>query len=466
MKQKRFRLFIITVIAGLLVSFGTPVNYVPAQAAAKTVSINKKKATLSVGDSLKLKLKNATGTVSWASSKPKVAKVSSKGKVTALKIGTANISAIYKGKSYNCKITVTGSDELSSKEVYNKCKGSVVEVNTGIALGSGFFIEKKKVVTNFHVIDGATSLSVKTMDDDEYEVLNVLGYDKDIDLAILEVDYKGVPMEKNTHGLTMGETTYTIGSSLGLTNTFSNGMISNTNRTIDGVNYIQTNTAISSGNSGGPLINAYGEVIGVTTSSFINGQNLNLAINIDELDLIDTDDPMTADEFIRSQKYSGGNSGGGHGGSGDGGSDNGNGGSGNENSGTYDYPSIVAYVFQPNSGLSPVATMMIRNCGDKELTIGGPGSKSIAFVYPYSNTDYSMAYMVDPERAGIGDFTPIESITLKPDEIASVFYIMEDERFMDEFEASIVFSFTYDGVEYAGITDVDGRFYYQLATDK
>ena len=466
-------------ITGLLVSFGMPVPSVSVQA-AKTVTISKKKATLAVGETLKLKLKNASGTVSWASSKPKVAKVSAKGKVTALKDGTAKISAIYNGKSYTCKITVSSSDELSSKEVYSKCKDSVVEVNAGESLGSGFFTEKKKVVTNFHVISNATSLSIKTMDDEKYEVLKVLGYDENVDLAVLEVDYDGVPMDKNTHGLTMGETTYTIGSSLGLTNTFSDGMISNTSRIFDGIEYIQTNTAISGGNSGGPLINAYGEVIGVTTSSFVNGQNLNLAINIDELNKIDTSDPMTADEFIRSRKRSGsgghsGGSGHGSGGSGSGSGSGsghesggsgsgGNSGSGSSNSGTVNSPSIIAYVFQTDSGFSCVATLLIKNCGDKNLTIGGPGSKSLAHVYPYANSEYSNAYIVDPDRAKIGDLSPIESVTIRPDETVTVFYLMEDERYMDQFGAGIVFGFTYNNVDYIGLTDVFGEFYYQPAT--
>ena len=83
----------------------------------------------------------------------------------------------------------------------------------------------------------------------------------------------------------VGDFVYALGSSLGLTGTFSSGIVSYVNRTVKGipnVNFIQTTTPISSGNSGGPLVNDKGYVIGINSASYTEGQNLNLAIEISQ----------------------------------------------------------------------------------------------------------------------------------------------------------------------------------------
>ena len=279
-----------------------PVNLINEQAvyAAEKIALSKTKATLYVGQTLKLSLKGATGTVSWASSKTKVAKVTSKGKVTAKKPGTANITAVYKGKSYTCKVTVKADKKLSAEAVYEKCAKSVVTVLAGDSLGSGFFIDDYTLVTNYHVIDEATDLSVVFSDDKEYKVTDVLGYDIALDIAILKTECKGTPIQKNTHGAKSGETVYTLGSPRAYADTFAAGIISNSKRVYDDVTYIQTDAAISPGNSGGPLLNAYGEVIGINSWYRTDAQNLNFAIEISQIDKVDKSHPMTTKEFIDS----------------------------------------------------------------------------------------------------------------------------------------------------------------------
>jgi hypothetical protein len=85
----------------------------------------------------------------------------------------------------------------------------------------------------------------------------------------------------------VGETVYALGSPLGLEDTFSNGMISSTNRVDGGQTFLQTTASISSGSSGGALLNEYGQVIGVTAASYTSGQSLNLAIPIDCIKSVD-----------------------------------------------------------------------------------------------------------------------------------------------------------------------------------
>ena len=150
------------------------------------------------------------------------------------------------------------------------------------------------------MIDEASSLSVQLKDGTELQVSKVLGYSESLDIALLYVKSDSPVLPINTHGVLIGETTYTIGSSLGLANTFSNGIVTNDCRIFDDVQYIQTNAAISQGNSGGPLLNAYGEVMGITTGNFTDGQNLNLAIDIKQVSLVNISEPMTTDEYLQS----------------------------------------------------------------------------------------------------------------------------------------------------------------------
>ncbi len=200
----------------------------------------------------------------------------------------------------NCAELLSDSTALDIKAVYNESKDSVVQINTDESIGSGFFIDKNLIVTNYHVIEDASEITVVTLDEVEHEVLFVMGYDADLDIAILAINetYDALPL--NQHEIEVGDTVYTLGSSLGLTDTFADGIITNKSREIEGVNFIQTNAAISPGNSGGPLLNEYGEVIGINTLYAENGQNLNFAININQIYQVSKSDPMSVDMFYAS----------------------------------------------------------------------------------------------------------------------------------------------------------------------
>ena len=89
-----------------------------------------------------------------------------------------------------------------------------------------------------------------------------------------------------------------MGSALGtLTGTFTGGMVSSVSRTIGLIDCIQMDSAISSGNSGGPLVNEYGEVVGINAFSYINGENLNLAIKVATLDKLARDKNYTLNDY-------------------------------------------------------------------------------------------------------------------------------------------------------------------------
>ncbi len=183
-------------------------------------------------------------------------------------------------------------DTLSAAEISKLVSPAVVYIETYdasgymLASGSGFILTPNgKIGTNFHVIEGAASIVVKLIDGSVYEVANVAGYDAYRDVAVIEVSGgSNLPTVKlgNSDLVVNGEDILTIGSPIGLENTISDGLVSNTGRYVEELLYFQISAPISSGSSGGVLLNAAGEVIGITSASYLEGQNLNLAIPINE----------------------------------------------------------------------------------------------------------------------------------------------------------------------------------------
>lgn len=195
--------------------------------------------------------------------------------------------------------------KLTATQIYDKCGPATVEIKVtdddGTAQGSGFFIAEGVVVTNYHVIQGASKIQVTTKKKITYDVQKILGYDEKLDLAVLQIAaVKNKCLSLHEGEVSVGEESYALGSPLGLTGTMTSGMISSASRYLDGipdVNYIQTSAPLSHGNSGGPLVNSYGEVIGINTLISEDGQNLNFAINIKELKKVNTNNQLTVAEY-------------------------------------------------------------------------------------------------------------------------------------------------------------------------
>lgn len=198
--------------------------------------------------------------------------------------------------------STTVDTSLTAVEIYKKSMPGVVHIEHSKGGGSGFFIESNKVVTNYHVIKEAELISMTDVNGNKYTVKYILGYDEDIDLAIIETNEKcSSPIQKNTHGLTPGETVYTLGCPFGIPFVIAQGLLGKTYWDVDGKNTIMHTAPMSSGNSGGPLVNVYGEVLGVNTlsSGGETAQLLNYAVNINELDKIKTNNPMDMNKFSR-----------------------------------------------------------------------------------------------------------------------------------------------------------------------
>lgn len=187
---------------------------------------------------------------------------------------------------------ISVSKTLTAEQLYEKSSSAVffIEIfdRSGnlTSTGSGFFIDSSgTAVTNYHVIEGAASARATIADTGEvYSVTGVYDFSEENDWAVIKVgdaNFKSNYLSIGDNSTVIGgSTVYTIGSPLGLQNTISQGLISNVNRVLDGTSYIQISAPISHGSSGGALINKYGEVIGITSAGFTEGENLNLAIPI------------------------------------------------------------------------------------------------------------------------------------------------------------------------------------------
>lgn len=166
---------------------------------------------------------------------------------------------------------------LSLQEIYVKCIPSVASIITktysGTATGTGvIYSESGYIVTNYHVIEGGESYTVQ-LTDDRVLSATLVGDDPTSDLAVLQVNAAGLTSAVfgDSDALQVGDAVVAIGDPLGVEyrGTMTDGIVSAINRNVnlDGrtMNLIQTNAALNSGNSGGPLINSLGQVIGINT---------------------------------------------------------------------------------------------------------------------------------------------------------------------------------------------------------
>ena len=192
------------------------------------------------------------------------------------------------------RVSFTLSASMTAEQLYDRCSPAVFYIELydaegkEVKTGSGFFISTDGLaVTNFHVIQGAASAKVTTSDGKTHNVRGVYAYDRTSDVALIQVAGSGfscLPLG-DSDALAAGMTVYTIGSPLGMQNSMSKGIIAYPSRSIGGVSYIQTDAPISSGSSGGALIDTYGRVVGITAAAFTSPQtqNLNLAMPIGDI---------------------------------------------------------------------------------------------------------------------------------------------------------------------------------------
>lgn len=205
---------------------------------------------------------------------------------------------------------LASGEYLTPGEVYEQNVNAVVAITvevedvddygrtvSGLSSGTGFFISSDGyVITNHHVIEGGTKVTVTTHDDEEYPA-EIVGYEANNDLAVLKVEGENLPCVTigSSSDLLVGDQVVAIGNVLStFTSSLTVGYVSGVDRVVDtqgvAMNMIQTDVAINSGNSGGPLFNMKGEVVGITTAKFsgqstsgVSIEGIGFAIPIDDV---------------------------------------------------------------------------------------------------------------------------------------------------------------------------------------
>jgi S1-C subfamily serine protease len=186
----------------------------------------------------------------------------------------------------------SNTQSLSAEQIYKKVSGAVVVIyayddNDKLAAqGSGVVLnDKGYVVTNYHVLSGNKRLEI-LHGKENIPYVDIIGIDVEKDILILKIKAKKFPAIKigNSNSVNIGQRIYAIGSPMGLENSISEGIISGL-RSYDESkrSFIQITAGISPGSSGGAVVNDKGELIGISTLTMKEGQNLNFAIPIDDI---------------------------------------------------------------------------------------------------------------------------------------------------------------------------------------
>jgi serine protease Do len=212
--------------------------------------------------------------------------------------------------------------EMSVKEAVERFGEGVVLVKTPGSLGSGFILsDEGHIVTNAHVVQGETEVTVTVYKKVEgqiekkvYEKAKLLAVNPFVDLALVQIDAEELAGAKLTNvylgdieSVKQGQTVFAVGAPEGLERSVSEGIVSTTNRENRGLVYIQTTAQVNPGNSGGPLFNRRGEVVGVVAWKLLFSEGLNFAIPINyvqhfldnrESFAYDRDNPNTGRKYL------------------------------------------------------------------------------------------------------------------------------------------------------------------------
>jgi len=205
-----------------------------------------------------------------------------------------------KPKSDDKMLEKDKTGRYTTEGVAAKVRPSIIEIYTysdksmvnRLNTGSGIILsDDGYIVTNAHVLNSEGYHIVKTSDDKEYSA-EIIGRDSKTDIAVIkiEADNLSEAVFGDSDEITVGEQVMAIGNPAGLSGTVTNGIVSAVNRKIRGdstgfeMNCVQTNADISPGNSGGALVNMYGQVIGITSSKYVSSsyEGLGFAITINE----------------------------------------------------------------------------------------------------------------------------------------------------------------------------------------
>lgn len=168
---------------------------------------------------------------------------------------------------------------FSAEETFD----SVFVIISGNSLGSGWAVGEDAIVTNAHVVENSRDITIIAYDGTEFNA-ELVCMDEELDIAVLVVEktLKPLPLKK-LENVSTGEDVWAIGAPESLDYTLTRGVVSAKEREINGQKYIQTDAAINHGNSGGPLMDDQGNVIGMNTLKMSDAEGIGLAIPVNRI---------------------------------------------------------------------------------------------------------------------------------------------------------------------------------------
>ena len=204
-------------------------------------------------------------------------------------------------KDKNTTLTVTVGKETATvklymlkeqvrpaEEIYTYMKDAMVELECvdsagQVYIGSGFFVGNGLVLTNQHVVEAASKITITDYYGKKYPIKDIPAMDAEHDLILFRVTAKNKGALTFADKVIGGERIYNMGSPAGLTGSFVTGLVANEGYDIDGTRYIQLSMPTGIGSCGGPIVNANGQVLGVMTLVVTSAQNITMAVDFSEV---------------------------------------------------------------------------------------------------------------------------------------------------------------------------------------
>lgn len=233
-------------------------------------------------------------------------------KIRADKTKAATFTATFGDEKVSVALNLKKGKKKSAEKVYDYMYDSMVEVKTvdsvgNVYIGSGFFIGDGEVITNYHVVECASKIVIRDYYGRKYAIEKILSYSAEDDLILIKVEGGNRSYLGFSGQVKGGERVYCMGSPLGLSASFTQGMVSNPSLTVDNLHCIQVSLPSGTGIGGAPIVNECGQVIGVMCLTVPDAQNMCFAIDFATVKKFigryQESDSLTLEEFYELHKW-------------------------------------------------------------------------------------------------------------------------------------------------------------------